>query len=116
MPMMPATTGPLVAGIIGSKKFAYDLWGDTVNIASRLESHGEAGIIGTKKFSYDLWGDTVNIASRMEAYGQAGKIQVSEITMKLLGDKFDFEAQGEINIKHSTPMPTYLLLRKGAKK
>jgi class 3 adenylate cyclase len=75
-----------------------------------------AGIIGKKKFSYDLWGDTVNIASRMETYGQPGKVQVSEITMKLLGDRFDFEPQGEINIKHSTPMPTFILLRKPKKK
>ena len=71
-----------------------------------------AGIIGTKKFSYDLWGDTVNIASRMESHGQAGKIQVSEITMKLLGNKFDYEPLGVIDIKNSTPMPAYLLRRK----
>lgn len=47
-------TGPLVAGIIGSKKFAYDLWGDTVNIASRLESHGEPGMIQLSQNSADL--------------------------------------------------------------
>jgi class 3 adenylate cyclase len=75
-----------------------------------------AGIIGTRKFSYDLWGDTVNIASRMESHGQPGQIQISEITMKLLGNKFDFQPQGEIDIKNSAPMPTYLLLRKSAKK
>jgi adenylate cyclase len=75
-----------------------------------------AGIIGTKKFSYDLWGDTVNIASRMESHGQPGQIQISEVTMKLLGNKFDFQPQGEIEIKNSAPMPTYLLLRKIVKK
>ncbi len=75
-----------------------------------------AGIIGTKKFSYDLWGDTVNIASRMESHGQPGQIQISEITMKLLGNKFDFQAQGKIDIKNSAPMPTYLLLQKAARK
>ena len=68
-----------------------------------------AGIIGTKKFSYDLWGDTVNIASRMESHGQPGQIQISEVTMKLLTNKFVFEPQGEIDIKHSARMPTYLL-------
>ena len=73
-----------------------------------------AGIIGTKKFSYDLWGDTVNIASRMESHGQPGQIQISEVTMKLLGDKFEFVPQGEIDIKNSARMPTYLL-RKPAK-
>lgn len=74
-----------------------------------------AGIIGTKKFSYDLWGDTVNIASRMESHGQAGKIQVSEATKKLLGDKYDFTPVGVIEIKNSSPMPTYLLAKKGGK-
>jgi adenylate cyclase len=75
-----------------------------------------AGIIGTRKFSYDLWGDTVNIASRMESHGQPGKIQISEITMKLLGDKFEFLPQGNIDIKSSVPMPTYLLQRKATGK
>ncbi len=75
-----------------------------------------AGIIGTKKFSYDLWGDTVNIASRMESHGQPGKVQVSEITKKLLGDKFDYEPLGEIDIKNSNRMPAYLLRRKGEKR
>ncbi len=74
-----------------------------------------AGIIGTKKFSYDLWGDTVNIASRMESHGQPGFIQVSEATKKLLEGKYDFKPMGLIEIKHSAPMPTYLLGQKGAK-
>lgn len=75
-----------------------------------------AGIIGTKKFSYDLWGDTVNIASRMESHGQPGKIQVSEATRKLLDEKYDFTPVGVIEIKNSSPMPTYLLSRKEGKK
>ncbi len=74
-----------------------------------------AGIIGTRKFSYDLWGDTVNIASRMESHGQAGKIQVSEATKKLLEGKYDFSPVGVIEIKNSSPMPTYLLAKKSAK-
>jgi len=75
-----------------------------------------AGIIGTKKFAYDLWGDTVNIASRMESHGRPGYVQVSEVTKKLLEDKYLFEPMGVIDIKHSAPMPTYLLLeRKPAK-
>ena len=75
-----------------------------------------AGIIGTKKFSYDLWGDTVNIASRMESHGQPGKIQISEITMKLLGDKFLFEPLGKIDINNSTPVNAYLLGLRPVKK
>ncbi len=74
-----------------------------------------AGIIGTKKFSYDLWGDTVNIASRMESHGQPGKIQVSEATRKLIEDKYQFTPVGVIEIKNSSPMPTYLLGRKDGK-
>ncbi|HWA26139.1 MAG TPA: adenylate/guanylate cyclase domain-containing protein [Lacunisphaera sp.] len=74
-----------------------------------------AGIIGTKKFAYDLWGDTVNIASRMESHGKPGQIQVSEVTKQLLEAKYDFEPMGVIDIKHSSPMPTYLLKRKPAK-
>ena len=73
-----------------------------------------AGIIGTKKFAYDLWGDTVNIASRMESHGRPGCVQVSEVTKKLLEGKYDFEPMGVTEIKNSAPMPTYLLLRKGA--
>jgi adenylate cyclase len=68
-----------------------------------------AGISGTKKFSYDLWGDTVNIASRMESHGQAGEIQISEATMQLLVGKFAFDPQGEIHIKNAMRMSTYLL-------
>lgn len=75
-----------------------------------------AGIIGTKKFSYDLWGDTVNIASRMESHGQPGRIQVSEATKKLIEGKYEFTPVGVIEIKNSSPMPTYLLARKDGKK
>lgn len=75
-----------------------------------------AGIIGTRKFAYDLWGDTVNIASRMESHGQPGHVQVSEATRKLLEDKYDFEPMGVIEIKNSAPMPTYLLRRRAATK
>ncbi|HEY8993409.1 MAG TPA: adenylate/guanylate cyclase domain-containing protein [Lacunisphaera sp.] len=74
-----------------------------------------AGIIGTRKFAYDLWGDTVNIASRMESHGQPGQIQVSEATKKLLEGKYDFQPVGVIPIKNSPDMPTYLLQRKAGK-
>ena len=74
-------TGPLVAGIIGSKKFAYDLWGDTVNIASRLESHGEAGVI-----------------------------QVSDATAELLKPHFILEPRGAVELKHRGQMTAYRLV------
>jgi adenylate cyclase len=73
-----------------------------------------AGIIGTRKFSYDLWGDTVNIASRMESHGQPGKIQVSESTKRLLQGHYDFDPVGLVELKNTRPMQTFLLRRKGA--
>lgn len=71
-----------------------------------------AGIIGKNKFNYDLWGDTVNIASRMESQGLSGYVQVSEATYQRLKDKFVFERRGPIEIKGKGTMVTYLLHRK----
>lgn len=68
-----------------------------------------AGVIGTRKFAYDVWGDTVNTASRMESHGIPGEIQVSEDTYKLLKDKFAFEERGAVEIKGKGRMHTYLL-------
>ncbi len=67
-----------------------------------------AGVIGIKKFSYDLWGDAVNIASRMESHGVVGRIQVSESTYQHLRDQYDFEDRGCIHIKGRGNMHTYL--------
>jgi class 3 adenylate cyclase len=70
-----------------------------------------AGVIGTKKFIYDLWGDTVNTASRMESTGLPGRVQVSEATYQLLKDQFELEARGPIEVKGKGLMAVYLLLR-----
>ncbi len=69
-----------------------------------------AGVIGTKKFIYDLWGDAVNTASRMESHGIPGQIQVSEVTYFLLRDRFQFQSRGAIKVKGKGMMKTYLLL------
>lgn len=69
-----------------------------------------AGVIGTKKFIYDVWGDTVNMASRMESHGLPGRIQVTHPIMERLRDAFEFEARGLIDVKGKGPTPTYFLL------
>lgn len=68
-----------------------------------------AGVLGTKKFTYDLWGDTVNIASRMESHGLAGRIHVSEQVYNRLKEHYAFEPARTIEIKGKGKMNTYLL-------
>jgi PAS domain S-box-containing protein len=68
-----------------------------------------AGVIGLKKFSYDLWGDTVNTASRMESLGIPGEIQVTVETYQRLRDNYLFEERGAIRVKGKGEMITYLL-------
>jgi len=71
-----------------------------------------AGVIGVSKFTYDLWGDTVNVAARMEATGFAGRIQVTDVTYELLKDKYLLEKRGVIPVKGKGNMMTYWLLEK----
>jgi class 3 adenylate cyclase/CheY-like chemotaxis protein len=68
-----------------------------------------AGVIGKNKFNYDLWGDAVNIASRMESHGIPGSVQISEATYKRIQDKFNCESRGLIDIKGKGQMHTYFL-------
>lgn len=68
-----------------------------------------AGVIGTKKYVYDVWGDTVNTASRMESQGMPGEIQVSEDTYRLLSDRYRFEERGLIPVKGKGEIRAYLL-------
>jgi class 3 adenylate cyclase len=72
-----------------------------------------AGVIGKKKFIYDLWGDAVNTASRMESHGLIGEIQVSEATYLCLRDKFVLDPRGEIAVKGKGGMKTWFLRARG---
>ncbi len=69
-----------------------------------------AGIIGTHKFVYDVWGDTVNIASRMEHYGEPGRVHITEATKIALGDSYRYEALPPMDIKGKGMMDTFLIV------
>ncbi len=66
-----------------------------------------AGVIGKAKFQYDLWGDTVNLASRMESHGLPGRIQVTEQTYLLIRDAYICVPRGEIDVKGKGPLQTW---------
>jgi adenylate cyclase len=68
-----------------------------------------AGVIGKRKFIYDMWGDTVNIASRMESHGLPGTIQLSDASRRLLDGKFRLQRRGMVEIKGKGAMETWLL-------
>ena len=68
-----------------------------------------AGVVGMKKFFYDVWGDAVNVASRMELTGVPGRIQISPETFERVKDQFEFESRGPIDVKGKGKMTTWLL-------
>lgn len=70
-----------------------------------------AGVVGTKKFAFDIWGDAVNIASRMESNSEAGKINVSEYTYALIKDSFECTYRGEIDAKNRGALKMYFVER-----
>lgn len=71
-----------------------------------------AGVIGEDKFTYDLWGDAVNTAARMESHGTAGQIQVTEAFKNAAGDAFAYIDRGEIEVKGKGATRTYYLIKK----
>jgi class 3 adenylate cyclase len=68
-----------------------------------------AGIVGIKKYAYDIWGDTVNMAARMEEYSEAGKINISQKTYELVKDQFKCIHRGKIEAKHKGEIDMYFV-------
>jgi len=69
-----------------------------------------AGVIGRRKFIYDLWGDTVNTASRMESHGVPGEIQVTEAVRRRLEGRYEIRPRGRVDVKGKGLMEAYLLV------
>jgi guanylate cyclase len=69
-----------------------------------------AGVIGRKRFLYDLWGDAVNTASRMESHGTPGRIQITRATYELIADDFECEPRGTIAVKGKGEMEAWYVL------
>ena len=90
------------------KKFELNLpyWNTRIGIHSGSLL---SGVIGKKKFVYDVWGDTVNLASRMESSGVAGRINISQSTFELVKDSFEVEYRGKIVAKNMGEVDMYLI-------
>ena len=71
-----------------------------------------AGIIGSTKLQYDIWGETVNLSSRMESSGVPGKVQISEETYEAVKDKYETTERGTITVKGMGQVKTYILVKK----
>jgi len=69
-----------------------------------------AGVIGHRKFAYDLWGDTVNLASRLEEYAEPGHVLISEATASQLTDRYEFGPTQTVDLKGKGPTPAHTLL------
>lgn len=70
-----------------------------------------AGIVGKNKYAYDVWGDTVNIASRLEGAGKVNKVNISAYTFELVRDQFDCEYRGKLAAKGKGEIEMYFVLR-----
>jgi class 3 adenylate cyclase len=66
-------------------------------------------VVGEKKFAYDVWGDTVNVAARMEAGGETGRINISASTYELVRDAFHCTHRGKMNVKHDRAVDMYFV-------
>ena len=69
-----------------------------------------AGVIGSKKFNYDLWGKSVNLASRMESHGRGGHVQIARGAYELIMESFEREAVGSVDIKGAGPTEVWRVI------
>ncbi len=95
-------------GSIGESKNRSSLH-SAVKRPTPVRIHFRAGVVGRKKFQYDVWGDAVNIASRMESHSVPGKIYIIEATRRLIKDEFICEHRGAVRIKGKGEMETWFL-------
>jgi len=89
---------------------AADMALDVLAEAAKVRWPAVAGVIGQRKFAYDLWGDTVNLASRLEANGEPGRILVSEAVAKRLADRYEFGPERVVDLKGKGPTPARFLV------
>ena len=89
------------------------LGGNTFEVRIGIHSGNVvAGIVGLIKFAYDIWGDTVNTAARMEEHGEAGKVNISQTTYELVKDSFNCTYRGEITAKNKGKLQMYFVAEK----
>jgi adenylate cyclase len=111
-----ARVADLALDMLASVRSIEPLEGATLDVRIGISSGPVvAGIIGNRRFSYDLWGDTVNVAARMEVYSEPGRIQVSEEAHRCLADGYALKPRGEVDIKGLGPVLTWYLLGPKAK-
>jgi class 3 adenylate cyclase len=103
-------TGPVVAGIVGVKKFQYDIWGDTVNTASRMESSGEPGQVNISEATYVLVRDAV-VGSRSSVVGQGDASQTTDDQQPGTAPAFTFTPRGKVQAKGKGEMEMFFVRR-----
>jgi adenylate cyclase len=107
-----AAAAEMALAMLDAVKAAARIAGESLQLRVGLNTGALiAGVLGTHKFVYDVWGDTVNTAKRMESYGLPGRIHVSAATRRALGNAFRFEPRGALEVKGKELMETYFLYR-----